>query len=1088
MWSFKARALWGLLIFALAASAVADTPRMTAETLSGLELRSLGPALMSGRISDIAVHPKDRSTWIVAVGSGGVWKTTNSGTTWTPIFDDQGSYSIGCVAIDPSWPDVIWVGTGENVGGRHVGFGDGIYKSLDGGASWQNMGLANSEHISKILVDPRDSQVVYVAAEGPLWSAGGDRGLYKTTDGGATWEGILQGGATTGVTDLVMDPRDPDVLIAAKHQRSRSVAALINGGPESGIVKSIDGGKTWRALTAGLPDEDKGRIGLAISPVDPDVVYATVELAHRKGGFFRSTNGGGTWEKRSDYLSGGTGPHYYQEIFASPHKRDRVFQMDASLHVTEDGGTTFVPVNERFKHGDNHALVFDPGDPEYLLVGSDGGLYETWDLGDTWKYVANLPVTQLYKVAVDNDEPFYNLYGGTQDNSTQGGPSRTPNVHGIRNSDWFLTLFGDGHQPAVDPSNPDIVYSEWQQGNMVRYDRKTGEIVYIQPQPEPGDPAERWNWDSPILVSPHDPARLYFASQRVWRSDDRGDSWRPVSGDLSRGRDRLLLPMMGRVQSYDAIWDLWAMSNFGSVTSLSESPLVDGLLYAGTDDGLVQVSEDGGESWRKVDGLPGVPVGSFVNDIKADLHDADTVYVALDNHKQGDFEPYLLASTDRGRTWVDRSGDLPDRHLVWRVVQDHVDPDLLFAGTEFGLFFTTNGGQRWIELTGGVPNIPFRDLAVQRRENDLVGATFGRGFYVLDDYTPLRGLSEEILGQEARLFAVKDAWWYVEQRTLGANEKASQGDAFFTAPNPPFGAVFTYYLRDGLETGKARRLKEEKEIAEKGGDTPYPGWENLHREAREEEPRIELVVRDTVGDVVRRLTGPATPGFHRVAWDLRYPDSDAWSPDPEVDFFGTWATLALPGSYSVTLSRRFEGVAKTLGEPQSFRVAPLKSGTLPGMSHQDLASFFADYRSLKRKVSGAGATLDQTAERLRALRESLLSSTVEDEGLEAEIRTLEARLLDLRQALEGDPLKSDLGEPAPPAINDRLQVVEFGNRFSTYGPTPTHLRVLEIARSELAALGSELDRILGEELPALEQTLDSAGVRWTPGRGVPGSF
>jgi len=465
--------------------------------------------------------------------------------------------------------------------------------------------------------------------------------------------------------------------------------------------------------------------------------------------------------------------------------------MDVRLHVSYDGGKTFLPLGEKDKHGDNHAMAFHPDDPGYLLVGSDGGLYETWDHGQNWKFIANLPVTQFYKVAVDNDEPFYNVYGGTQDNNSQGGPSRTDTIHGIRNSDWFITLFGDGHQQAVDPTNPDIVYSQWQQANLVRYDRKTGEIVYIQPQPGKGEPAERWNWDSPILISPHDPARLYFASQRVWRSDDRGDSWQPISGDLSMGQDRIAMPMMGRTWSVDAIWDLWAMSNFGNVTSLAESPLQEGLIYAGTDDGLIQVTDDGGANWQRVD-VPGVPAGSFVNDVKADLHDVDTVYAAFSNDKTGDFAPYLVKSTDRGRTWRSIAGDLPDRHLVWRLVQDHEKSDLFFAGTEFGIFFTIDGGNQWIKLTGNAPTIPFRDLVIQRRENDLVGASFGRSFWILDDYSPLRFVTEQSLELPATLFPVRDAWWYVQRRPLGGGERANQGADFFVAPNPPFGAVFTY--------------------------------------------------------------------------------------------------------------------------------------------------------------------------------------------------------------------------------------------------------------------------------------------------------
>ncbi len=1068
-----------------------DTSRLKAETFKGLSMRSIGPALMSGRIADVAIDPRDQSTWYVAVGSGGVWKTVNSGTTWTPIFDGESSYSIGCVTVDPNDSSVVWVGTGENVGGRHVGYGDGVYKSLDGGASWENMGLKESEHIGTILVDPRDSNVVYVASQGPLWSGGGDRGLYKSTDGGTTWEKILGGdNEYTGVNEVVMDPRDPDVLYASTHQRFRTVAALINGGPESGIHKSTDGGETWRKLESGLPKEDMGKIGLAVSPQNPDVVYATIELAYRKGGFYRSTNGGGTWEKRNDYISGATGPHYYQEIFASPHKFDRIYQMDARMHISEDGGTTFAPIGEEHKHGDNHAMAFDPDDPDYLLVGSDGGLYESWDLGKTWKFIANLPLTQFYKVAVDYDEPFYNIYGGTQDNNTQGGPSRTPNNNGIVNSDWFITLFGDGHQPAVDPTNPDIVYSEWQQGNLVRYDRKTGEVVYIQPQPEQGEPAERWNWDSPILISPHNPARLYFASQRVWRSDDRGDSWRAISPDLSHGLDRLKMPMMDRVWSIDAVWDLWAMSNFGNVTSLAESPLEEGLLYAGTDDGLVQVSEDGGENWNRAGALPGVPEYSFVNDVKADLHDADTVYVALDNHKTGDFAPYLLKSTDRGQTWTSIAGDpenggLPARHLVWRLVQDHENPALFFAATEFGIFFTVDGGGKWIELTGGVPTISFRDLMIQTRENDLVGASFGRSFYVLDDYSPLRQVSEELLEKEAALFPVKDAWWYIEKRPLGRGDKATQGAAFFTAPNPPFGAVFTYYLRDELETRKKQRQKQEKKVAEEGGDTPYPGWDELRREDLEEDPAILLTVRDADGEVVRHLEGPVTAGFHRVAWDLRYPPLQAWSPEGSGGFFQPVGALAAPGTYTVSLAHRVDGVTTPAGEPQSFTVKPLMEGTLEGAAPADTVKFLHQLAELQRGVSGAQATLEETRRRLDAIGDVLRRSTA-DASLADEVRKLGERLYEVRELLDGNRQKGRMGEPDAPSITRRLFVVITGNRFSTYGPTPHHRRNFEIASEELAEVRKRLAQLINVDLEALERKLEAAGVPWTPGRSVPG--
>ncbi|MCG8457393.1 MAG: hypothetical protein MI919_14040, partial [Holophagales bacterium] len=489
---------------------------------------------------------------------------------------------------------------------------------------------------------------------------------------------------------------------------------------------------------------------------------------------------------------------------------------------------------------------------------------------------------QFYKLAVDDAEPFYNIYGGTQDNATQGGPSRTDNVHGIQNSDWGIILDWDGHQPATEPGNPDIVYAQRQQGFLTRVDRTTGEIVDIQPQPGPGEGPERYNWDAPILVSPHRATRLYFASQRVWRSEDRGDTWAAVSGDLTRNQERLTLPIMGQTQSWDNAWDVAAMSTYNTITSLAESPLVEGLIYAGTDDGLIQVTEPGGrtpdgqegDDWRAIEvgSLPGVPAGAFVNDIKADLFDADTGYVALDHHKFGEFGPHLLRSRDRGRQWTSMRGNLPERTLVWRLVQDHVRPELFFAATEFGIYFTVDSGMRWIRLEGGVPTIAFRDLAIQRRENDLVGASFGRSFYILDDYSPLREISEELLEQEATLFAPRDAWWYFPRPHLAFEPgRGYQGAAHFVAPNPPFGAVLTYYLKDDLETRETVRQGQEKAASKAGEAVAFPGWEAVERERREPEPGIWLIVRDAEGRIVRRIPGPTGAGFHRVAWDLRYP-------------------------------------------------------------------------------------------------------------------------------------------------------------------------------------------------------------------------
>jgi len=1079
-----------LLCFPILLGAAEDSePGLNAATFKGLELRGIGPALMSGRITDIAVDPKDRSIWYVAVGSGGLWKTSNRGVTWDSIFDDQASWSIGTVTVDPNDSNVIWVGSGENVGGRHVGFGDGVYKSLDRGASWENVGLKDSQHIGTILIDPRDSDIVYVAAQGPLWSGGGDRGLFKSTDGGANWEKILGGGEYTGVNEVRMDPRNPDVLYATTHQRLRNVAGLMNGGPESGIHKSTDGGATWRELTKGLPEEDMGRIGLAISPQNPDVVYTTIELKRRTGGFYRSADGGGTWEQMSETIAGGTGPHYYQEIFASPHAFDRVYNTEPGMKVTNDGGKTFATVEGRYQmHSDSHAVVFDPDDADYILVGSDGGIYETFDLGKHWRYSANLPVTQFYKMAVDYDEPFYNIYGGTQDNSTQGGPSRTMDMHGIRNADWFITIFADGHQPAVDPTNPDIVYSEWQRGNLVRYDRRTGEVVYIQPQPAEDEPYDRFNWDSPILISPHDPARLYFASQRVWRSDDRGDSWTALSGDLSRGLDRIALPMMDRVWSYDAAWDLYAMSEYGSITSLSESSLVEGLLYAGTDDGVIQVSEDGGATWRRSTKLPGVADVFFVNDIKADLHDADTVYVAVDHHKDGDFAPYVFKSTDRGRSWKSIASSLPDRHVAWRIVQDHVKPELMFLGTEFGVFFTIDGGGRWVKLEGNAPNISFRDLAIQKRENDLVGATFGRGFYILDDYTPLREVSEAMLDDEATLFPVREADWYIPKRTLGRfgeGHKASQGASYYVAPNPPFGAVFTYYLGEDIQTQQEQRREREKEIEKTGGDTPYPGWDALGEEALEDAPAIVLTVRDSDGQVIRHVEGPVTAGFHRVAWNLRYPSPQAWQPpDSPPPYIPTDGALAPPGSYTVSLGKRTNGQYTDLGQSHSFEVKSIRDPVLSKTDEASAVVFARRVDELRIDSEGVQKAAEELVKTITELKTMLDRSTA-DANLRAQAHDIERRAKLLRDRVAGNEARGFMGDPGPVPINRRLQIASFGPNANVYGPTATQEQSVNIAEKQLGQATQKMQQ-LNADMRTLEEALDEAGVPWSPGRTMPG--
>ncbi|MCP4903140.1 MAG: glycosyl hydrolase [bacterium] len=1083
--------LAGLLVFPQVGMAAKDKAEddngekslLSSGTFSALKLREIGPAVTSGRITDFAVNPDNTAEYYVAVASGGVWKTVNNGTTFDPIFDGEGSYSVGCVTIDPNNPATVWVGSGENNSQRAVSFGDGVYKSMDGGASWKNTGLKDSEHIGNIVVDPRDSNVVYVAAHGPLWNEGGHRGLFKTTDGGENWELALEIDEHTGVNEVHMDPRNPDVLIASSYQRARRVWTLIDGGPGSGIHKSTDAGKTWRKVTSGLPTVDMGRIGLAISPADPDVVYAIIEAALGKGGFYRSTNSGETWKRMSDHVAGS--PQYYNEIVADPKKVDRVYSLETWMRVTDDGGKTFNMIGSKYRHVDDHAIWIDPKNTDHLIVGCDGGIYESWDRAVTYQFKVNLPVTQFYKIAVDNSEPFYYIYGGTQDNATLGGPTRTTSPMGITNEDWFVTVFGDGFQTRVDPEDPNIVYSEWQYGGLVRHDRRSGEIVDIKPQERPGDEPYRWNWDAPLIISPHSHTRLYFAASRLFRSDDRGNSWQVISDDLSRSIDRNELEIMGKVWNADAVAKSASTSMFGNAVALTESPLVEGLLYVGTDDGLIHVTEDNGTTWRTIEEIKGVPEMTYAARLEADLHDADTIYAAFSNHKNGDFKPYAVKSTDRGQTWSSIAGDLPERGMVWALVQDHVKPELLFAGTEFGVFFTLDGGEKWIQLKNGIPTIAVRDLAIQQRENDLAVGTFGRGFFILDDYTPLRHVSEDVLEQAALVFPVKDALSYIEHSRLGLPlDKAFQGDHFYSAPNPPFGAVFTYYLKDKLMTRKERRHKAEKDAAKAEETAAYPSTDDLRAEVLESDPQILLTVRDDSGAVVKRIKGSRDKGMHRVAWGLRYPTStpvdlkpgepSIWGP-PDV------GPLALPGTYTMTLAQEVDGVVTDLVEPVAFEVVPLNLATFTAEDREAVLAFQQKAARLQRAVHGTLKSAGEAESRIAHLKKAVLETPAVDTATLERVQGFQAEIDRILIALRGDRSLARRNEPTPPSILGRVETIIGGQFHVTSAPTQTNIDGYTYAGEAFTTELANLKALFGD-VEALEAELEQAGAPWTPGR------
>lgn len=1055
--------------------------KLKASDFGAISARALGPALMSGRVGDIAVNPAKPSEFYVVISSGGLWKTVNGGVTFSPIFDGYGSYSIGCVTIDPSDSATVWVGSGENNSQRSVAFGDGVYVSRDGGKSFKNVGLPDSAHIGRIVVDPKDSRTVYVAAMGPLWKSGGERGVFKTTDGGATWARVLHISDDTGVNEVHMDPRDSNVLYATAYQRRRHVWTLINGGPESAIYKSVDAGKTWRKLESGIPGADKGKIGLAIAPTDPETLYAVIEAADGEGGLFRSRNGGESWEKRSGY--GSSSPQYYNELFPDPKNPDRFYTADTFMQYSDDGGATMKRLPIADVHVDFHAAWIDPGDTDHMIVGNDGGLYETFDRTN-WRHFPNLPVTQFYRVAVDNSTPFYFVYGGTQDNNTQGIPSRTIDRAGITSEDCFITTGGDGFEPQVDPDDPNIVYSQAQHAGLVRYDRKSGEEVDIRPREKPGEAPFVWNWDSPLSISPHNGKRLYIGSRVVHRSDDRGDSWTVVSPDLTRKVDRNQLKVMGKVQKPDAVAKHMSTSIYGNIVSLCESPLVEGLIYVGTDDGLVQVTEDGGKNWRKVENFPVVPEMTYVSDLEASRHSADVVYATFDNHKNGDFAPYVLKSEDRGRSWKPIAGDLGKREIVYSIAEDHVKPDLLFVGTEFGAYFTLDGGKKWMKVSG-LPTISVRDLDIQRRENALVMATFGRGFYVVDDYALLRTFTDETLEKPAVLWpASRPALGYVEMSRLGGQRgRGTSGADYYAAKNPPFGAVFTFRLKDKVTSRKERRKE-----AEKKEGWAYPTVEQFREEDREQAPKVYLTIRDASDAVVRRLEVPRDAGMHRVAWNLRYPETTPVSlggnPERAPWELDSDGVLAAPGKYTARLSKLVDGVAEDLGEPVSFEVVDLNLATLAAKdgARVEKLEFERKAADLQRALEGAGRVVDDALTRVAHLTKAVNETPALNQDALKDLEAVRRKLTDVRLVMRGDPTLGRRLEPEGPSITDRVYAALSGAQGSTQPPTGTAREQYGFACDEIEKALGTLRGLVEKDLRELELKLEGAGAPWTPGR------
>jgi len=804
------------------------------DPFASLPFRSIGPAVMGGRVHEIAALPSNPAVLYVATASGGLWRSANAGTTWSPLFDNQPVSTFGSLAIAPSNPSVIWVGTGEQNNRQSTSWGNGVYRSDDAGRTWRHLGLEHTRHIGRVLVHPSNPDVAYVAALGDLWAPSRERGVFKTSDGGRTWEHVLVVDTLTGVVDLEMDPSDPDVLYAAAYQRLRRAWGFNGGGPGSGIFKTSDGGRTWRRIEAGLPGGDKGRIGLAIAASNGRVLNAIVEHA-TGGGVFRSEDAGETWSRVNPM---NPRPMYYSHIFIDPSNDRRVYVLAVPFYKSEDGGRTFrtmptVPTYDVGTKGDFHTIWIDPANGDHFYLGSDGGLHVTWDGGETFTTINNLPIGQFYGIDVDLSAP-YLIYGGMQDNHSWVGPSATRSWAGIGHDDWRQIGFGDGMLHAAERGNPRAAYSTAQNGEMQRVDPLSGDRLDVRPSPPAGEPPYRWDWVTPILVSQHDPRVVYVGANRLLSSRDRGVTWQR-SEDLTRRVDRDTLTLMGVSGSAPMLSKNDGEQSYSEITAIAESPRDALVLWVGTDDGNIQVSRDGGRTWAEV-----APLRTYVSRLVASAAGAGVAWVSFDGHREGDLAPHVYRTEDFGRTWVPLTRGLPAEGPV-KVIREHPrNPNLLFLGTEHALFVSTDRGTSWRQLRANLPTTLYVDLVIHPRDNELVIATHGRSLWILDDLTPLERWSDEVARRPAHLFPVRTAMTFQY-----AKSTSFRSQAHYTGENPPDGALLHYHLAAAAED-------------------------------------VRITIANAAGRVVRRLTGPGTAGLvHRVTWDLRH------EPPPAGPAFGS---------------------------------------------------------------------------------------------------------------------------------------------------------------------------------------------------------
>ena len=1055
----------------------AATDSLKNVALSGLAFRSIGPAVTGGRVVTLAMNPFDHNEYYVGSGHGSLWKTENNGVTFTPVFDHEKSYSIGAITIDPTNSNVVWVGTGENNNQSNVIYGDGIYKSEDGGKNWKNMGLGSSAHIGGIVIDPSNSNIIYAAAYGSLRTAGGDRGIFKTTNCGKTWKNILFVSQYTGCFEVHMDPRYSNILYAVAHQRMRKLYTGVSGGPESGIYRSTDSGETWQKMTTGLPKEDLGRIGMAISPVNPDVLFAIVE-AKKEGGVYKSTDRGVSWKKENSYVS--TYPFYFQKLFCDTKDIDRIYSMDVYIKVSIDGGKTWKTLGEDKKHPDNHFLWINPKNNQHMIDGCDGGVYDTYDQGSTWAFKANIPIAEIYKVTTDNTTPFYNVYAGAQDNNSFGGPSRTISSGGITNSDWFFTTSGDGFQSQADWKDADIVYAQSQNGGLVRYDKKTGEQLYIKPY-DLNDTGYRFDWDAALLISQFDHNRLYFGAHKIFRSNDQGSNWNVISPDLTRGVPSEMEQLMDRSWSID---ELASKSSMGQISAIAESPLDENIIFTGSGDGLIYYTTDGGKNWNK-SLAPGLPEYARIAQITPSHFDKYMAFAACQNFLGGDYKPYIYKTTDGGKSWFLFNGNLPEKGSTYTIAEDEVDKDLLYAGTQFGVFFTADGGKEWVQLKNGIPTSCVMSLTLQRREHDLVVSTFGRGIYIMDDYTPLRQLTKENLAKEAYLFPVKDAQMYVESNPFGFRGLGFQGAGYYSAKNPEDGAVFTYLMKDELKSLKDQRIDSEKAVRKKGGEIKYPTYKEQLTEKEEPKAYLLFTITDANGNVVRKIKTDGNKGVNRVTWDFRYSPFTSISLKP-FDSSIPWndpdrGYMVVPGKYKVSLSKFVDGVFTELGGPQEFNCRPLNETAETDEQRAALDHFNKKVASLTRALSGADEYRKSLEDKLTYLKQAFIEGAKVPDSVYDSIISAGKDLDAFGRQLNGDRLRAQYEGASPTSLKSRVDMITSSLWTTTSAPTSTFIQSYNAAADKFGGLLIIL-KALDHKIKTIEDQLEQYGAPATPGR------